>query len=434
MNFKQIIFVSLISLIIIVFIIIVFIYIPSNNHKNPDLVETTIHYVSHISEAHQKVIDRFNSKYKGKIKIETINLPFEKFSTNERKELLARFLRSKSDRIDVFTVDQIWVPRFARWAFSLEKYFNNEERKQLLKSGMQTCFFNDSLIAIPLYIDIAVMFYRNDLLSEMPDNSSLRQKLNKSISWTDLINLSYKYDKQSNPMFLFPADNYEGLMCMFVEMMESQGKSLIENGELQLSSTEAYNSLALMVDLVNKYRIAPKEVVNSKENETYNLFLKNSGLFLRGWPAFLTEYPKLALEKDIKTKIDIAPTPHFKSGKPVSVFGGWNLMISKFSPHFEESIIFIKYLLSEEAQLIMYQDGGYLPINESNYENELDQRLLFYKQLINSGVHRPFLENYTKISDIIVEFLNQAIKKELSVNQALMDAEKRISNENIEIK
>jgi multiple sugar transport system substrate-binding protein len=221
---------------------------------------------------------------------------------------------------------------------------------------------------------------------------------------------------------------------MFVEMMESQGKSLIENGELQLSSTEAYNSLALMVDLVNKYRIAPKEVVNSKENETYNLFLKNSGLFLRGWPAFLTEYPKLALEKDIKTKIDIAPTPHFKSGKPVSVFGGWNLMISKFSPHFEESIIFIKYLLSEEAQLIMYQDGGYLPINESNYENELDQRLLFYKQLINSGVHRPFLENYTKISDIIVEFLNQAIKKELSVNQALMDAEKRISNENIEIK
>jgi len=434
MNYKQITFVSLISVIIIVFIITVFIYLPGNDHKNPDLVETTIHYVSHISEAHQKVIDKFNNKYKGRIQIETINLPFEKFSTNERKELLARFLRSKSDRIDVFTVDQIWVPRFAKWALSLEKYFNNKERKQLLKSGMQTCFFKDSLVAIPLYIDIAVMFYRNDLLSEMPGNNSLRQKLNKSISWTDLINLSYKYDKQSNPMFLFPADNYEGLMCMFVEMMESQGKSLIENGELQLSSTEAYNSLALMVDLVNKYRIAPKEVVSSKENETYNLFLKNNGLFLRGWPAFLTEYPKLAIENGLKTKIDIAPTPHFKSGKPVSVFGGWNLMISKFSPHVEEAILFIKYLLSEEAQLIMYQNGGYLPINESIYENELDQRLLFYKQLINSGVHRPFLENYTKISDIMVEFLNKAIKKELSVSQALMDAEKKISNENIEIK
>ena len=66
----------------------------------------------------------------------------------------------------------------------------------------------------------------------------------------------------------------------------------------------------------------------------------------------------------------MAPTPHFKNGQTVSVFGGWNLMISKYSPHIDESIIFIKYLLSEEAQKILHQEGGYLPINNLIYENE----------------------------------------------------------------
>jgi multiple sugar transport system substrate-binding protein len=36
---------------------------------------------------------------------QTSKNPFQKFSTNERKELLTRSLRSKSDRIDIFSVD-----------------------------------------------------------------------------------------------------------------------------------------------------------------------------------------------------------------------------------------------------------------------------------------------------------------------------------------
>lgn len=434
MNYKQIIYVSLISLLIIAFVIIIFIYLPNNNSRNPDLAETTIHYVSHISNAQQEIINRFNKKFKGRIQIEAINLPFEKFSTNERKELLARYLRSKSDRIDVFSVDQIWVPRFAKWAVNLGEYFPNEERNRLLNNALQTCYLNDSIVAVPLYLDVAVMFYRKDLLLGIPGNNDLKQKLNKSITWTELIKLKDRTQTKADPIFLFPADSYEGLMCMFFEMMESQGKSLIENGKLQLSSTEAYNSLALMVDLVNKYGITPKEVVNSKENEIYNLFLKRNILFLRGWPAFLTEYPKLEKENNLMNQIEMLPTPHFESGRTVSCFGGWNLMISKFTPHVDEAIIFIKYLLSEEAQMIMYKKGGYIPIINIIYEGEKDERLQFYKQLIRSGVHRPFLLNYTRISDIIVEFLNKAIKKEMSVNQALKSAEQKIYNENIEIK
>jgi multiple sugar transport system substrate-binding protein len=434
MNYKQIIYVALSSLLIIAFISFSLIFSPSEGSSNSDSVVTTIHYVSHISNAHQKVIDKFNKKYEGRIQIESINLPFKKFSTNERKELLARYLRSKSDRIDIFTVDQIWVPRFTKWSLNLDKYFTRDERKKLLEYAMQTCIYNESLVAVPLYIDVSVMYYREDLLSSVANYATIKQKIEKSISWIDLINIDNEIKKKSNSFFIFPADDYEGLMCMFVELMEGQGKSLIEQKKIQLSSMEARRSLQLMVDLVNKYKIAPTEVINFRENESYLEFLTNNGVFVRGWPALLIDFSKFANENKIANKIRMAPTPHFENGKSVSVFGGWNLMISKFSPHIDESIIFIKYLLSEEAQKILHQEGGYLPINNLIYENQPTEELLLYQRLMASGIHRPFLENYTKISDIIALFLNKAINRELSVDEALSSAESKIISENIEIK
>jgi multiple sugar transport system substrate-binding protein len=395
---------------------------------------TTIHYVSHISDAHQKVIDNFNKKYEGRINIESINLPFEKFSTNERKELLARYLRSKSDRIDVFTVDQIWVPRFTKWGLNLDKYFIEDEREQILNYGLQTCIYENSLVALPLYIDVSVMYYREDLLNRLSDYAIVKQKIENSISWNDLINLDNELKRKSSSLFVFPADDYEGLMCMFVELMGSQGKSLIDGKKLQLSTAEARLSLQLMVDLVNKYKVVPKEVINFRENESYQEFLTNNGFFLRGWPALLIDHYKFAHENDLVDKIKMAPTPHFEHGQPVSVFGGWNLMISKFSPHIDESVIFIKYLLSEEAQNILHQEGGYLPSNKLIYENEPNEELLRYQQIMSSGIHRPFLENYTKISDIIAFYLNKAINQEMSVDEALSEAENKITNEKIEIK
>jgi len=434
MNYKQIIYVALSSVIIIAFISFSLIFSPSEGSANSDSVVTTIHYVSHISAAHQKVIDRFNKKYEGRIQIESINLPFEKFSTNERKELLARYLRSKSDRIDVFTVDQIWVPRFTKWSLDIDNYFSPDERKKLLDCGMETCVYNESLFAVPLYIDISVMYYREDLLNSLPNYKTIKQKIDNSISWKDLINIDTEIERKSHSLFVFPADDYEGLMCMFVELMEGQGKSLIEEKKIQLSSAEARRSLQLMVDLVNKYKITPRDVINFRENESYLEFLTNNGLFVRGWPALLIDFAEFAKEYNVDKKIQMAPTPHFKNGQAVSVFGGWNLMISKYSPNVDESIIFIKYLLSEEAQKILHQDGGYLPINKLIYENEKTEELLFYKKLMASGVHRPFLENYTKISDIIALYLNKAINQELSVDDALSSAENKIISENIQIK
>ena len=83
----------------------------------------------------------------------------------------------------------------------------------------------------------------------------------------------------------------------------------------------------------------------------------------------------------------------------------------------------------------MFQEGGYLPIINSVYEDTLflDQEpdLKFYRSLMEQGVHRPYLVNYTKISDIISYQLHLAIKKEQSVENALENASVLIQSKQV---
>lgn len=431
MKFEKLFYIVISSIIIIVVILVSYIFPPfaSQSDINPNTKK--IYFVDHISAAHRKVIKRFNEKYQGQIEVEAIDLPFEKFSTNERKELLARFLRSKSDRIDVFSVDQIWVPRFAKWAIPLESFVTLQQKNNLLKYSMQSCFVNDTLIAIPLYIDIGVMYYRKDLV----ENTAplFIKKINESITWEDLIQLREKMTNPAQPLFIFQGADYEGLMCIFFEMLLCQNANAAKSDSLLFNTPAAKKSLQFLVDMVNKYNLSPYDVVNFKENVSYRYFLAKNAVFLRAWSSFYSDYKNSPDYPVSSNNFERAPLPHFRGCKPVSIFGGWNLMVSQYSTKIPEVSKFINFVISEEAQKIMYEEGGFLPISNSLYEDSAfiakHPELSFYKKLLKNGVHRPFLENYTNISDVLSYYLNLALKRQISVTDALNKATEKINSE-----
>ncbi len=438
MNIEKIFYIILSTVLVTIFILFTFIFSPTEYSSNNPSKQKTIYFVDHISSAHQKVIDLFNERNKGSIKVETINLSFKKFSTNERKELLARYLRSKNSRIDIFSVDQIWVPRFARWGVSLEKLINAQEINSIIPNALETCYYKDSLVAVPLYIDIALMFYRDDLLRTFSDYKELKKQIDESITWEKFIELSKRFNINSNPFYIFQADDYEGLMCSFTELMANQNNPIVdEDGNLKLDTPEGRKSLQLLVDLVNRYDTSPNEVTYLKENESFKLFVKENGIFIRGWPSMIDDENEF-MTKEIKSNLKMAPMPHLSGTKPGSVYGGWNLMISKFSEKIPEVIKFVKFLLSEESQIIMYEEGGYLPTIKSLYEDksflEKHPEINFFKSLYQTGIHRPFLESYTNVSDVLSFHLNKAINKELSVEEALKEATLKINEKAILVK
>jgi multiple sugar transport system substrate-binding protein len=438
MKFEKLAYVIISTILVTVFILFSYIFSPLEFDNSNSLQVKKIYYVDNISAAHQKVIDSFNEKFKGRIEVTAINLSFDKFSTNERKELLTRYLRSRNDRIDIFAVDQIWVPRFAKWGVPLDKYFSEGEKKDLLSFATETCYYEDTLVSIPLYIDIALMFYRDDIIKELPDYEIVKNKIDNSITWEEFIELRKRFDN-NQPFYVFQADDYEGLMCSFIELMSNQNSPIITGDSMYLETNEGKKALQTLVDLVSKYNVSPKEVIQFKENPSYNYFAENNGIFLRGWPGFLsTDNKDLTNKPEIFKNLKRAPLPYLKGTKPGSVFGGWNLMISKFSTKIPEIIKFTQFLLSEEAQKIMFENGGYLPVNrkiysDSNYIHSHPE-LKFYYKLLEIGVHRPFLKQYTNVSDILSYYLNLAIKQEISVDDALKLATEKIKSNSIFIK
>lgn len=437
MNLEKLFYVVTSTILITIFLLFTFILSPDAYKSNLKNKEKTIYYVDHISAAHQKLIDIFNDKYKGQIKVKTINLTFDKFSTNERKDLLARYLRSKSNRIDLFSVDIIWVPRFRKWTVPLNKFIDSNLINKLLPHTLETCIFNDTLYAVPLYTDVALMFYRDDQIRNLPDYESIKNDLRNGITWEKFIELKNKLEKHSRtkkPFYIFQADKYEGLMCSFIEIINNFNQSLITNsGQVKIKTEEVEKSIKFFIDLVNKYKISPKEICNFRENESYQYFSNNEAFAVRGWPSFFSKENKY-IKPELLKNIVKAPTPHFSKTKPASVFGGWNLMVSKYSDKIPEVVKFIEFLISPEAQKILYEEGGYLPINLSLYNsNEFISKhpeLLFYQKLFKQGIHRPISENYTTISDVISIELSKAIEFNLSPKEVI-EAISHNLNENI---
>ena len=426
------------AIVLTLIVLLIYIIMPTGGYQQDGSDSTKVYFADNILPVHQRLIDRFNYKYQGKIEVVPINLPFTKFSTNERKELLARTLRSKSSRIDIFSVDIIWVPRFARWCHPLDSYFSQKDRNRILKYALQSCQYENQLMAIPFYIDIGMMYYRQDILHTLPDGLEIEQKLKKSITWEEFIELSQRFSHLNHPFYLFAADNYEGLICSFIEGIANQNQPVFNSKSHQLNIPAAKKTLQLLVDLIHKYQMTPAIVSKYDEFQCYLHTLKYDGLFLRGWPGFLRHY-RSELEDTSKFQfLKMAPLPHFQGGQPAFVFGGWNLMISKHSSKKSEAIKFVKFTQLPENQKLMYHQGGYLPIINSIYQDSLFLKqqpdLKFYRGLMEHGIHRPYLVDYTKISDIISYHLYLAIKKEISVSDALERASQLIKSKQVLIK
>ncbi len=397
-----------------------------------------LYYVDNISPTHQILIDRFNVAYQGKIKVIPVNLPFAKFSTNERKEILARSLRSKSERIDVFAIDIIWTLRFAKWSAPLDDYFSKQELNAFLRPSLKTCYYQGKLVAAPLYLDVGLLYYRDDLLKKLPDYPTIRDKLRNSITWSEFIALGQRLKKKGQPYFLFPAKNFEGLMCVFYETLPPRLiNDIFMQEPVTLNNARVKKGLKLLANLINRYQLTPKTVLEFDEVDCYNYFMLNNALFIRGWPGFQISVDVHNQQHQDNMQLGFAPIPHFKGEDNRAVYGGWNLMIANNSVHKPEAVTFIKFLQKPENQKILFTSGGYLPALKAIYQDSIllkrHPELKEFYRILKRGQHRPMRSDYTRISDIMSFYFQQVLKGEITIETALNKAQKEINDHHVNL-
>jgi multiple sugar transport system substrate-binding protein len=395
---------------------------------------TELYFADRLTEANHLLIDEYNRLHEGKVKVVPIDFPNPDFTTNERKEILARSLRGEGSGIDLFAVDVIWVQRFERWSEPLDQYFTKPELEALTEEGLHSCYRDGKLVAIPYERVRGVLLYREDLLRSLPHGSTILDEIQRGITWREFV----KYGERlhgSHPFYLFPAAEYEGLLCSFTEVLLSVEPPYFDVHGFDFETPSARKATQLLVDLVQKYKITPEAATSMTEVSSYDYFMRHNGLFLRGWTSYSKDFPTSV---DQKRVLRMAPIPHFQDGSPASTIGGWNLMISRFSTKKKEAIEFAKFLLQKESQEILFTKGGFFPVVRALYDEEPYRsrypELVDVDKRLGHGVYRPSHENYTKYSEILAHYLATAIRGKMSVDDALARATKAIEMEKISLR
>jgi multiple sugar transport system substrate-binding protein len=276
------------------------------------------------------------------------------------------------------------------------------------------------------------MYYREDLLKRFPDGEKAIEMIKKGITWPDFLKLKTQM-KTKDPFYIFPAADFEGLICSYIEILLSLRPNYFETVGFQFNTPEAKTALQLLVDLVHRYHASPTVVSNLTDASSYEYFIRNDGLFIRGWTSYDKDFMNASIDHNKEKLLKKAPIPYLPEGKPTYVFGGWNLMMSKSITKKDAVIDFVKFLLSDESQKIFYTKGGYCPVINSFYSDstycQLYPEIRTIKDMMAYGVYRPMQDNYTRYSKIMARYFYLAILGKMSVEKALQSVQASIEAE-----
>jgi len=357
-------------------------------------------------------------------------------NTDQNRQQLAIALRAKKNNPDVFLMDIAWIVQFAasQWLEPLDQYFNDDKISKSAffeKIISLSDTYKKQLIALPVYVDAGMLYYRKDLLRKYGFTSPPQ-------TWKELVSQSIKIqtkERKHNPNFygfVWQGMQYEGLVCNFLEFAGSNNGGIIKkNFLLKINVPENITALQLMSDLIHKHKISPPNTYTEMKEDSVRLFFENgNALFQRNWP-----YAWALHQKDssaVKEKIGIAPLPHFPSGESVAALGGWHIGMSRFSDNKKLAWKFIKYVVSYNTQKKFTLKLGWNPGRKDVYEDRevLSKNPHFSKltQIFQNAIARPNVPYYTQVSNCIQKYLNAAISGKMSVEESLKKADNDLEN------
>lgn len=351
--------------------------------------------------------------------------------TSERLALYQQFLSAKQSSIDVFQVDVVWPGILKTHLLDLKPYVPQEEIDQHFESIIANNTVDGKLLALPLYTDVGILYYRKDLL----------EKYNRDVpeTWTQLTETATYIQQQERDAgkrdmwgYVWQGKAYEGLTCNAMEWVSSNGGGQIiaADGEVTISNAEAVEAINRAAGWIGT--ITPQGVLNYAEEEARGVFQSGKAVFMRNWPYAWS----LAQGEGspVKGKVGVAMIPRGDNpDAPHSgTLGGWQMAVSKYSTKKELAADLARYLTGPEVQYDYALKASYNPTIKSLYD---DQRVLdalpasdILYDALSRAVPRPSRVTGLRYNRVSYDFWNAVhtvISGEKPAKEELQSLEKR---------
>jgi trehalose/maltose transport system substrate-binding protein len=329
-------------------------------------------------------------------------------STTERLALYQQILAAGSSDIDVLQIDVIWPGILGNQLIDLGKYFPDDVKAQHFKAIIDNNTVGGKFVAMPWYTDGGVLYYRKDLLEKYGKQPPQ--------TWQDLSATAKEIQDKERAAgndkmygFVYQAKAYEGLTCDALEWVDSFGGGHIvdDKGKITINNPKAVEALKWAATTIGS--IAPEGVLNYTEEESRGVWQSGNAVFMRNWPYAWALGQ--AEGSPIKDKIGVVPLPKGgDDGKHTGTLGGWQLAVSKYSQHPDESADLVKYMTSPKEQKRRAIEGSYNPTIEALYKDpDVLKAVPFFGSLYETFVNavaRPSKVTGTKYNQVSSEFFN----------------------------
>jgi multiple sugar transport system substrate-binding protein len=348
-------------------------------------------------------------------------------SASERHTLYVTWLSSHSPAIDVLNLDVIWVPEFAAagWLLPLgdTKAAAGLNLHDFLPAGLACSRYQGRLFALPWFADAGLLYYRKDLY----DAAGIAPPR----TFADLLKVRRIKAKFGLPYgFLFQGQTYEGLVCVALEFMWSNGGGIFDHkGRLVLDQPKNRQALATMVNLIYRNHVSPLAVATFQEEDCRHAFEQGYAVLMRNWPY---AYPLLQQAASrVRGKFGVLALVQGPDGQPVSCFGGGCLGINAFSRHPAAAAQLVRFLLSRQNLKQRAQVLGMLPPIASLYDDpDLQAQFPYLRRLKAVFIHarpRPITPLYSFISQILQVHFSRALTRQETPGAALHRAQTQIA-------
>jgi multiple sugar transport system substrate-binding protein len=296
--------------------------------------------------------------------------------------------QSGEEQVDVYNLDVTRIPQFADAGFITP--LEGVDTAGFLAKPLSTCRYRDQLWALPFNTDAGLLFYRSDLVEDLPT------------TWRQLRNAIRDGKPADMPIGLaVQLADYEGGAVTIAEVVQADGGKLVDGGEVVIDSPEAQDALEQLAEDVRDADINLAASLDADEDRSTQAFLNGEAMFLRNWPIA----HRVLKDKGVPFGVTELPGP--------SVLGGQNLAISAGSANKGAARALVEFLTSPRSQQLLFERGGLAATREIVYKDPAILDLYPYAGTLLAAIKgsepRPVGPHYSRFSEVLRDVVRQML-------------------------
>src|SRR5262249_26343051 len=169
--------------------------------------------------------------------------------------------------------------------------------------------------------------------------------------------------------FLWEGARYEGLVCVFLEVLGGFGGRILDDeGRVVVDSEAGVRALTFLRDTIQT-GVSPEAVLTWQEEQTRFGFQNGQAVFRRSWP-YASALMQARKESAVAGRFAATVMPAAPGGRPTAALGGSQLAINAHSDQPEAAYRVIEFLTQPEQMLERARAVGQLPPRRSLFDRK----------------------------------------------------------------